>query len=131
MRCVEAQPLLLPFHLGACEEPTRDLLERHLEECKGCLERFFSTKRGCESAAAFEERPSMMMREKVRALAIAQGMRPRSKRARLTLVVGLAAAAVLLWFLGTKFVAPAPPKLRAPQAEQGLVDSSPPALDVF
>lgn len=131
MRCVEAQPLLLPFHLGACEEPTRDQLERHLLDCKGCLERFFSTKRGCESAAAFEERPSLMMREKVHALAIAHGMRPRSKRARMTLVVGLAAAAALLWFLGTKFVAPAPPKLRAPQAEQGLVDSSPPALDVF
>jgi hypothetical protein len=130
MRCVEAQPLLLPFHLGACEEPTRDLLERHLEECKGCLERFFSTKRGCESASAFEERPSPMIREKVHALAVAQGMRPRSKRARLTLVVGLAAAAVLLWFISTKWLN-APPQLRAPQAEQGLVDSSPPALDVF
>lgn len=131
MRCVEAQPLLLPFHLGACEAPTSDLLEGHLAECKGCLERFFSTKRGCESAAAFEERPSLVTREKVRALAIAHGMRPRSKRARLTLVVGLAAAAALLWFFfGTK-LSTTPQPLRAPQAEQGLVDSSPPALDVF
>lgn len=130
MHCAEAQPLLLPFHLGACEEPTRDLLERHLHDCEGCLDRFFATKRGCESAAAFEDRPSPMVREKVRALAIAQGLRPRSKRARLTLVVGLAAAAALLWFLGTRMLnAPAP--LRAPQANQGLVDSSPPALDVF
>jgi hypothetical protein len=130
MRCAEAHPLLLPFHLGACEEPTRELLERHLAECKGCLERFFATKRGCESAAAFEERPSDSTRQRVHALAIAQGMKPRSKRARLTLVVGLAAAAVLLWFLGTRWLN-APPALRAPQAESGLVDSSPPALDVF
>src|SRR5207248_11243896 len=104
MRCAEAHPLLLPFHLGACEEPTRGLLERHLSECKGCLERFFATKRGCESAAAFEERPSPRVREMVRAAAIAQGMKPRSKRARLTLVVGLAAAAALFWFLSTKWL---------------------------
>jgi len=130
MRCDEAHSLLLPFHLGACEEPTRDQLERHLLDCKGCLDRFFSTKRGCESAAAFEERPSPMVREKVHAFAVASGLRPRSRKARLGLVVGLAAAAVLLWFFAARLLN-APPALRAPQAEQGLVDSSPPALDVF
>ncbi len=130
MRCEETHALLLPFQLGACEEPTRDQVERHLLECTGCLERYLSAKRQNESAAAFDERPSPDARAKVRASAIALGLRPRSRSARVGLVVGLAAAAALLVLFAMRWLF-APSPLEAPGAARGLVDSSPPSLDVF
>lgn len=128
MTCDDVTPALLAWQLGACEGPEREAIDAHLAGCPSCLSRGLATKRIAEDAAAFEERPSLAVRERLRATV--------AKRARRAVpvrwVVGLAAAALILAFVGWRVLAP--PSLSTPPsaAGHGLVDADGPAnLDVL
>jgi len=129
MTCDDVTPALLAWQLGACEGPERDAIDAHLASCASCLARGLATKRITEDAAAFDERPALAVRERLRASVAKRAQRrPVSMR----WVVGLAAAALILTFVGWRMFAP--PSLSTPPsaAGHGLVDTDGPAnLDVL
>ena len=126
--CDDVTPALLAWQLGACEGPQRDGIDAHLATCPSCLAKSLATKRVTEDAAAFDERPAVAVRERLRASVARRARRP----ARVGWVVGLAAAALLLAFMGWRLFSP--PALTTPPsaAGHGLVDADGPAnLDVL
>ncbi|MDP1821754.1 MAG: zf-HC2 domain-containing protein [Archangium sp.] len=128
MTCDDVTPALLAWQLGACESPERDAIDVHLATCPACLGRFLATKRITEDAAAFDERPAPAVRERLRGHVARRARRP----VRTSWVVGLAAAALLLGFLGWRVLTPAPLTTPPAAAGHGLVDADGPAnLDVL
>lgn len=124
--CDEITPALFAWQLGACESRERDRIDAHLVTCPSCLSRVLALKRVTEDAAAFDERPSLAVRNRVRALV------PRRSRPPMRLVIGLAVAALFLALVGWRVLTP--PALTTPPsaAGHGLVDADGPAnLDVF
>jgi len=127
MTCDEVTPALLAWQLGACESPEREAIDAHLAGCSACLSKFLATKRVTEDAAAFDERPAPAVRARLRS-----SVGKRARRPVRRWVVGLAAAALLLGFVGWR--ARTPPPLSPPPAAagHGLVDADGPAnLDVL
>ena len=124
--CADVPSNLFAWQLGACESLERDRIDAHLMSCAACLARALSMKRVTEDAAAFDERPSLAVRTRVR------GLVARKTRSPVRLVIGLAVAALFLAFVGWRLLTP--PSLMTPPsvAGHGLVDADGPAnLDVF
>jgi anti-sigma factor RsiW len=128
MTCDDLTPALFAWQLGACEGPERDAIDAHLTGCPSCLARALATKRISEDAAAFDERPALAVRERLRATVAKRARRPVPVR----WVVGLAAAAVILALVGWRLFAPPALSIPSSVAGHGLVDAEGPAnLDVL
>jgi hypothetical protein len=89
--CIEE---LLPFHLGALDDPERADIETHLASCQTCLGSLFALLRQVDRATTADERPSPAVRRRLRK-AIARRLAPREQR-RLRIAVGAALAAAML-----------------------------------
>ena len=129
MNCDDVTPLLLAWQLGACETGEREGIEEHLKGCAACFSKFLAIKRVNEDAAAFDERPSPRLKERLRAR-VKQARTPR----RMTWVMGLAAAAALIILGVVGWRALERGSLATPPAAagNGLVDADRPAnLDVL
>jgi anti-sigma factor (TIGR02949 family) len=69
IRCEEVVDHLLTFLDGEIEERRRELIERHLEECRSCCSRAdfeFALRHKVREVAA--KRPSPTLRQKIRQL---------------------------------------------------------------
>lgn len=132
MHCDDVRLELFSFQLGACEEPIRDQVDRHLLDCRACLEQFLCEKRNCESAAAFDARPSPSARAQIFSSMRTLGLATSYKRRGLA-VVGLAlAAAMALTFLVARSNTETSASPLPPASPQGsLVDSSSADLTLF
>lgn len=129
MTCDEVTPSLLAWQLGASTSPEREGIEEHLKTCTACFAKFLVIKRVNEDAAAFDERPSPLVRERLRKR-VKQARAPR----RVTWVMGLAAAAALIILGVAGWRALSNGSLNTPPAAagHGLVDADGPAnLDVL
>ena len=127
MTCDDVTPTLLAWQLGGCESPEREFIDAHVAACPTCLATFLSLKRIAEDAAAFDERPAPAIRARLR-----DTVGKRARRPVRRWVVGLAAAALLLAFMGWRVLTPASLTAPASAAGHGLVDADGPAnLDVF
>jgi anti-sigma factor RsiW len=132
MTCDEVTPALLAWQLGACASPEREQIEEHVKGCAACLAKLFATKRLTEDAAAFDERPSPVMRERLRAR-VKQRASVKAPR-RVTWVMGLAAAAalIILGLVGWRALSSGSLSTPPSAAGNGLVDVDGPAnLDVL
>jgi anti-sigma factor RsiW len=132
MTCDDVTPALLAWQLGACPSPERERIEEHLKGCSACFAKFLTTKRLTEDAAAFDERPSPLMKERLRAR-VKQRAVERAPR-RVTWVMGLAAAAalIILGLAGWRALSSASLVTPPAAAGHGLVDADGPAnLDVL
>lgn len=91
---------LLRFHLGASDDAEHAAVDAHLLECRACLGELLSLKRRFDAAAAFDERPSAQVRERLRA-GVRRKLGLRVTRPRLFAAGAVALAAALLalaWF---------------------------------
>jgi anti-sigma factor RsiW len=128
MTCDDVTPSLLAWQLGATTSPDREGIEEHLKGCTSCFAKFLAIKRVNEDAAAFDERPSPLVRERLRAR-----VKRRAPR-RVTWVMGLAAAAalIILGFAGWRALSNGSLATPPAAAGHGLVDADGPAnLDVL
>jgi anti-sigma factor RsiW len=129
MTCDDVTPALLAWQLGACEGPEREAIDAHLAACPACVARALATKRVTEDAAAFDERPSLPVRERLRATVAKRAQR---RPVAVRWVVGLAAAALIIALVGWRMLAPPSLSTPASAAGHGLVDADGPAnLDVL
>jgi len=118
--CADIEPQLFAFELGALDSSAD--CEAHLATCGTCLARFFEHKRVREDAAAFDERPSSLVRDRLRArVAVRSRRRP--------LVWAMAAAAAVALLLALRAVLATPSHERAPDAP--LIDSAPLSHDLM
>jgi hypothetical protein len=89
---------LVGFHFAALDAEARARLEAHLPACGRCLAAYLAIKRLVDAGEEASERPSELMRARLRA---AVGRELKARRAPRALVVGAAgvAAGVLLTLL--------------------------------
>ncbi|MBK7862241.1 MAG: zf-HC2 domain-containing protein [Archangiaceae bacterium] len=120
MTCAELEPLLMPYELGASTPAERDACETHLAACPACLAAFLSLKRVREDAAAFDERPSPVVRDRLRA-------RVAARSRRRPVLWAAAAAALIAAALALKVLLQPPP----PAPPSSLIDSAPPSEDLL
>jgi hypothetical protein len=117
LSCAEITPLLFAFEAGALDSPEAS---EHLLECHECVGRFLTHKRVREDAAAFDERPSGLVRERLRKRVAQRGRRR-------PLVWAFAAAALIAAVLAARaaFVT------RDLKALTPLIDSAPLSQDLM
>ena len=128
MTCDDVTPFLLAWQLGATTSPEREGIEDHLKGCASCFAKFLALKRVSEDAAAFDERPSPSVRERLRSRV------KRKAPRRVTWVMGLAAAAalIILGLVGWRAMENGSLATPPAAAGHGLVDADGPAnLDVL
>lgn len=76
MDCKLIRPDLVAYHFGSVEARSRDAVEAHLVECRGCLKAYLALKREIETAGA-SPAPSQAARERLRrAVAREVALRP-------------------------------------------------------
>ena len=131
MTCETIKPELLGYHLGALDLVSRDGIDAHLLECRGCLTRYLEVKRALEDGQLPDEQPSAAVRARVRA-DVAALVLPQKRRWRPAYVVGLAAAAAALFAFAFELgagklhlkPAPSPAQTEAPLIDAQQADTS-------
>lgn len=111
MDCTLIEGDLIPFHFGTLAEAPRAALESHLRGCASCLVAYLEVKRALDQGAASVERPSQLLKARLRTDLAAEFVRGR----RLRRVVGAVAAMLVVgtllgvfWRRPTRAPAPLP-----------------------
>lgn len=109
MSCDRTTGDLVAYHFGVVPDGTRERLEEHLLECRGCLGSFLALKRDIERSATSDERPSPRARARLRE-AVAKEVerhtpRKASSRWETALSFAFAGAAVACAFVITAQIA--------------------------
>ncbi len=133
MHCEDVRPELLGYHLGTCERPLRDDIDVHVMGCRDCLSTYLRHKRTCDDAAAFDERPSERVRQRLRAtLALRSPPKASPPKRGALWLMGVAAAAFVLAGVTWVWRGPVTPSVdtrpaplpRASTPAESLVDSA-------
>ncbi len=120
---IEAE--LIGFHFGALDDATRARVEEHLGGCLGCVRAYLDVKRALEREPAPEERPSELLRARLRA-----DVARRFGRRRALLWAGgaaTAAAAAVAAVLLLRPVTTPPPHATDDPSRLAQVDTDAPA----
>lgn len=77
MDCTLIEGELIPFHFNTLGEAPRAELETHLMACPRCLQAYLELKRAVEQGGTPLERPSPMLKARLRGEVAAEFVRPR------------------------------------------------------